>query len=95
MQTLKDTVECVMKALEEKKKGKAEADPQAWLKKTLTKRESGHIKFSYLRAGVLGLAVDSSAWLYQLNLRKQELLQRVRKKDSAIKDVHFYLGEIK
>ena len=94
MEAIKDTIESVLRALAAKKKNKPQATPQDWLKKVLTKRESGHIQFSYLRGGVLGLAVDSSTRLYQLNLKKQDLLLRVQKKDGTIKDVRFHLGEM-
>lgn len=67
---------------------------EAFLKKTLTKKELNHVKFSYFRRGVLGIIVDSSSWLYYLNLHKQRLLTRLCKKFDKIKDIRFVLGEI-
>ena len=63
------------------------------LKKVLSKKELGHVKFRYFRKGVLGITVDSSVWLYQLNLQKQQLLTKVHKKSPAVEDMRFFIGE--
>ena len=63
------------------------------LKKTLTEKELGHIKFNYFKRGILNITVDSSSWLYQLSLSKDDLLARLRKKLKEIKDIRLRLGE--
>ncbi len=72
MEILKKTLDSVMQDLCAKQKAAPDADPQEWLKKTLTKKELGHIKVKYFSKGVLGLNVDSSAWLYSLSLQKEK-----------------------
>lgn len=69
-------------------------DPATWIKKLLTKKELRHIKCNYFRGGVLGVSVDSSAWLYHLSLKKEDLLLRLRKELPALKEIRFKLGDI-
>jgi hypothetical protein len=94
-EAIKDTIESLMRGLKKKKQGPASQEPEGLLKKFLTKRELRHIKFNYLKAGVLYLHVDSSAWLYQFNLQKEALMARIRQELPGIKNIRFRLGAIK
>lgn len=94
MELLKNTLDEVMRGLSAKKSACADAQPQQWLKKALTKKELGHIKVKYFNKGVLGLNVDSSAWLYILSLKKEELLDKLKKENSGLKNIIFRIGEI-
>ncbi|MDD5128086.1 MAG: hypothetical protein PHO40_00315 [Candidatus Omnitrophica bacterium] len=94
MGLLKNTVEEIMRGLAAKKTDYSGGDPQAWLKKALTKKELGHIKVKYFSKGILGLSVDSSAWLYILSLKKEELLNSLKKENPGLKDVNLRIGEI-
>jgi len=58
----------------------------------LTKKELGHIKVNYFRRGILGVNVDSSAWLYYLSLKKDTLLAHLQTKSRAVKEIRFYVG---
>ena len=92
MKAIKDIIPDVIQGLTTKKRSQDE--PEAWLKQALPKKELKHIKFRYLRKGVLGIAVDSSVRLYHLNLQKPRLLAKLGKKSPAIKDIRFYIGEM-
>lgn len=93
MDTIRDVLTGLMQELKTRKLPKN--DPETILKKVLSKKELPHVKFRYLRKGILGLTVDSSAWLYQLNLQKQQLLGKLRKKSCPAENLRFYIGEIK
>lgn len=96
MEAIKDTVKDIMQALKNKNKEASPDNHPAMLQKILTKKEVRHIKFNYFKKGVLGLSVDSSSWLYHLNLKKEPLLAKLAKKSrGSIKDIHFHLGDIK
>jgi hypothetical protein len=95
MELIKGTVVNVLESLKAKKQALCGDDPRALLKKILTKKESQHIKFNYFKKGVLGLYVEGSSWLYSLNLRKEDLVTKLHKKSSAIKDIRFRIGEIR
>jgi predicted nucleic acid-binding Zn ribbon protein len=93
MEAIKDIVSDLMRGIETRKSSRK--NPEVLLKKVLSKKELGHVKFRYLRSGTLGLTVDSSGWLYHLNLQKQELLSKLAKKSAGIKDIRFCIGETK
>ncbi len=95
MEKIKDTIEVVIRDLFTKKGGANNTGPEAWLRKALTKKELGHIKFHYFRKGILGLMVDSSVWLYSLNLKKEGLFDKFKKISQDIKEVRFSIGDIK
>ncbi len=95
MERIKDTLQEVVRNLLAKKGGLNDASMEARLKKALTKKELGHIKFHYFRKGTLGLIVDSSAWLYALNLKKENLLNKLKGTAPQIKEVRFSIGDIK
>lgn len=93
MESIKDTVASVMQGLAEKK-GAGAGFPEDAVKKVLTKKELTHIKVKYFKKGVLGIDVDSSVWLYALNLKKEALTKKLAAIESAIKDIRFRLGEV-
>ena len=95
MERIKDTIQSVFKELVAKKGGDSGPGPEGWLKKVLTKNELGHIKFQYLRKGILGLSVDSSACLYSLNLKKTSLLNKLKKFSPEVQEIRFSIGDIK
>jgi hypothetical protein len=94
MELLKNTLASVMHQLDAKKTVFQDAGPQQWLKNALTKKELGHIRVKYFSKGVLGLSVDSSAWLYILSLKKEELLGKLKKENPGLKNINFTIGEI-
>ncbi len=83
-----------MRQLEAKKTGISESGPEQWLKKALTKKELGHIRVKYFHKGVLGISVDSSAWLYILSLKKEELLGKLITANPQIKNLVLRIGEV-
>lgn len=83
-----------MEELSAKQKVSSGDNPQEWLKKALTKKELGHIKVKYFSKGVLGLNIDSSAWLYALSLKKEALLANLQKKHPELKNISLRIGEI-
>lgn len=93
MEQIKDTLVTVFQGLMDKKAGITGPDPQEALKKILTKKEYGHIKFNYFKKGILGLSIDSSSWLYNFNLKKETMLQRIKKELPDIKDIRLRIGE--
>lgn len=91
---IKDALSQVMRRLENKQGQASALDPQVWIGEVFNKKEAMHVKFGYLKKGVLGLVVDSSAWIYALNLKKEGLVADLRKKNAQIKEIHFRLGDV-
>lgn len=94
MQPLKNTLDALMLGLVAKKAGSPGAHPEQWLKKALTKKELQHIKIKYFSKGILGLSVDSSAWLYILSLKKEDLLNKLKQESPVVKNINLRIGEI-
>lgn len=95
MEAIKNTVMNVMESLVFKKTGEPGDGPEGWLKKALTKRQLEHIKINYFKKGVLNINIDSSGWLYSLTLQKEEILAKLNKISSSVKDIRFRIGEVK
>jgi hypothetical protein len=95
MEKIKDTIELVIRDLLTKKSGINDEGPEAWLRKVLTKKELGHIKLQYFRKGIMGLSVDSSSWMYSLGLKKEVLLNKLKKCSQDVKDIRFSIGDLK
>ncbi|HTY45221.1 MAG TPA: DciA family protein [Patescibacteria group bacterium] len=96
VEKIKDTVQQVMHQWEARQRAQPAIDPQALLEKIVAKRELPHVGVAYFRNGILGIKVDSSARLYNLNMQKEQLLTRLRAyAKTAVKDIRFSIGEIK
>ena len=94
MEKIQDTVKKVMGLLATRQKGLPDTDPQVLLKNILTTKELRHIKIHYFKRGILGINVDSSAWLYHFSLKKDKLLTRMGKINNSISDIWFRLGGV-
>jgi len=94
MEQIKETLKIVMREMSGAKKLISPDTCEESLKKTLTKKELEHIRINYFKKGVLGLYVDSSSWLYALNLKKEEILINLKRENSAIQKIVLRLGDI-
>jgi len=94
MERIGETIENIIRELTVKKSAVKEYGPEEWLKKILTKKELGHIKFHYFRKGVLGVHVDSSVWKYSFNLKREQLLKNIKECAPGVKEVRFSVGDI-
>lgn len=70
-------------------------DIQDLWKKILSEKEKKHARISGLKGGTLMVNVDSSAWLYQFNLKKGKILKDIQERGHAIKGVYFKIGKTK
>ncbi len=96
METIKNTIQQLMRQWQTRQLTQPEADPQALLKKLVAKKDLSHVGIAYFRNGILGLKVDSSTRLYSLSLQKEQLLAKLRTyAKTPVKDIHFSIGEIK
>jgi hypothetical protein len=94
MEPIKDTVRTLMKDLKDKRKRPACDSPAGLLKKVFSNKELKHLRFFSFKKGILNIKVDSSAWLYYLNLKKKLLLEKLSEKSKGVKDIRFSIGDI-
>jgi hypothetical protein len=96
METIKDTIQQLMRQWQARQLAQPEADPQTLLRKIIAKKDLSHVGVAYFRNGILGLKIDSSTRLYSLSLQKEQLLAKLRAySKTTVKDIHFSIGEIK
>ncbi len=93
METIKETIYRVMHVLGTKQNDSHSDEISAWLQKTLSAKERKHISSYYERKGILSLKVDSSSWIYYLNLKKGALLTSIRQCLPQVKEIRFYVSE--
>jgi len=89
MEHIRQTLPGVIKAIEQKHCAQA-GEAFRLFQDSLSARERKHVKCVALHSGVLTVNVDSSAWLYQFSLKKEDLLKK-----SGLKNIRFRIGEIK
>lgn len=92
MQVIKETVADFMRELKSKSGRSGKDGPERLLRAVLSREDLKHARFGYFKKGVLGIEVDSSSRLYLLTMRKETIMERLRKKTSVVRDVRFRLG---
>lgn len=94
MENIKETLGAVLSALERKKESLPAENPEEIIPKILNKDEAAHAEFRSCRGGVLFINVDSTGWMFQLGMKKSELLENARKAcpGAGIKDIRFSLS---
>ncbi len=58
----------------------------------LNSKERKHARLSGLKNGTLYVHVDSSAWLYQMNLQKGKILRRMQEKFPEVRKIFIKIG---
>lgn len=89
MEHIRNTLQGIIRDIEKKQCLKRN-DVFRLFRKNLTNRERRHAKCSTLHRGILTVNVDSSVWLYQLSLKKEEFLKKL-----SLTDIRFRIGEVK
>ena len=92
--SLEDIVKAVFANIESGKSLTKEDVQERW--KDVSGNAVKHTRPVSLRKGVLTVAVDSSAWMQEMALRKRELLKQLKRafgKDK-ISGIHFRIGEV-
>ena len=92
MEPIKNTLQFFMEGLKVKKEAPLN-NPEVLLSRVLSKKEHNHVKVKYFRKGILNISVDSSSWLYYLNLKKDSLLESFTREMPQVKDIRFSIGQ--
>jgi hypothetical protein len=93
MEPIKETIQAVFQGWQARNKKGTPLEPAELLKKILAKKALKHVQLYNFRKGILSVKVDSAAWLYYLNLQKEDLLSRLHKESETIQGIRFSLGE--
>ena len=90
MEIIGNTAQRLIRNWLTRRQNKEEDIIKADLRRLLTKQEQRHITRYFFKDARIILHVDSSAWLYQLNLKKEQLikyLNQTLKPDRAIIEI--------
>ena len=94
-----DRIDSVIKSiigkLDKKKNLTSDEVENIW-KEIVGEKASAHTRPASLRKKQLVINIDGSSWLYELTLRKNELLAKLKKRmgEDKIKELRFRIGEI-
>lgn len=95
MEQIKSIVKDVIKSILEGKEQNPNGDIESIWIKSVKKRAAQHTKIHFFKNGKLYIHVEDSAWLYELNLKKEDILKRIKKiSKNKIKDVRLKIGDI-
>jgi len=94
MQEIKSVLKTVLKDLMRQQKGRDLDAAKALWRRLVGERATAHSQIVYLTKDKIRVNVNSSAWLYQLNLKKNTI-QKEFYKAFKIKDIKLQLGDIK
>ncbi|MEW6075056.1 MAG: DciA family protein [Candidatus Omnitrophota bacterium] len=92
MDAIKHTVQALLSQWRRKQRP-CKDSYERYIKKILTKREIKHITLNNFKSGTLTLYLDSSGWLYHLQLKKEQLLKQIQQDCPEVRDMRFFLGE--
>jgi len=94
---IKGIVEGLLEDWKKKKIFKKDIIERAW-KKAAGKKALKHTRVSSFRSGRLIIEVDESGWIYELTIKKKEILDSLNKKlaaeDIAISEIQFRIGTL-
>lgn len=93
MDSIRDIIPQVIENLALKKPNSKRNINEVW--KIIAGDQADHSAVKDFQRGFLKVHVDSSARMFQLNLRKEDLVDDLKKEIPDLKDIIFKVGKIK
>ena len=92
---IKSVLKKVIGKIEKQGPGKKEIILNAW-ERVAGKRAAAHSRPVAIKRKILTIEVDSSTWLYALNLKKRHILKDIKRvlQQYKIEDIRFRMGDI-
>jgi predicted nucleic acid-binding Zn ribbon protein len=93
---IKEVIDGVLDGWQKDKLSKKEILEAAW-KKACGKKALRHTRIASFKSERLIVEVNGSAWIYQLTLKKPEILKKLKKELSEfeVEDIQFRIGDFK
>ena len=91
---IKSIINDIISRIKEKESKKKKAKIGEYIAKTLGEQGRKHVEVCGLRRGSLHISVDNSAWLQELSLMKQDLVNsiNVKFKEDLVKEIKVRLN---
>ncbi len=93
MDEIKDLVKGVFEKITSQQTNQHEKLEQLW-KKNLDDKYLRHTKLQGMKEGNISVCVDSPAWLYEMNLKKKDLLAKLKLEFPQAREIYFRIGKI-
>lgn len=93
MKSIQDIIPQVIEQLSLRQPDRQMKIQRIWLN-IIEKKMAAHCALADFTNGVLTVCVDSSAWLFQMNLNKKKILDRLREEMADVKNIQFKIGKI-
>ena len=94
MDEIKNIISQVIGKLSSQKPAEQNKLSDLW-RNILTKKELEHAQLVGVKDGKLLVNVDSPAWLYQMHLKKNNILNKFKEQDPQIKSISLKIGKVK
>ena len=94
MDNIEDIVKNVIGQMADKKLEEYKKIDRLWIN-ILTEGELNHTKLIGVKDGLISVVVDSPAWLYQMNIRKNTILRELKEEIPTLDTIRFRIGKIK
>lgn len=93
MDEIKDIVQSVFGKLDKRQPTEENKLEGIW-RNVLNEKEKKHTALIGIREGVLSVAVDTPAWLYQMKIKKGRILRKIQEEISEVKNIYFKIGNV-
>jgi len=94
MEPIKDIINNVIQQLSPDKRRPQEEILKIW-QDVLGDKAAKHTKVMNIKKGKLLVNVDSSVWLFQLYLKRNRLLEKLRGTINDLEDISFRIGKVR
>ena len=93
MNTIKDIIPQVIEQLSLRQPDSQMKIHRIW-QNIVDERMSTHSALVNFNQGILSVCVDSSSWLFQMNLNKRRILERLQEEMPEVKNIQFKIGKV-
>jgi len=93
MDNIKDIINSVIEKIAAQGPQRYDRLQEFW-KKTQPSKAGRHTRFVGMKDGQVLIYVDSSAWLYQLNLKRDTYLKKFQEAFPGIQGIFFKIGKV-
>jgi predicted nucleic acid-binding Zn ribbon protein len=96
MESIKSILGTVLKDIEKQQRQLPEDNLEDLWAKCVEKKALRHTKVSFFKSGRIYVNVENPGWLYELNINREEILNKLQKKSkNKVKDIKLKVGDIK
>ncbi len=94
MEPIKDIIPQVIANISQKKPETQEKIQRLWYS-MVGEQAKEHTAMAEFKDKRLTVHVDSPAWLFQMNVKKRKILERLKEEWPDLQNIHFKIGKVK